>query len=103
VFDLQGHHMRAGITWDFTTGDTAAITPLHSFDGTDSGADPKGSLSLVNVALSAEATPLPFLFGRTSTGGREWRRHHFRPAGFIARFHPRGFCARGPLRLPAAS
>jgi uncharacterized repeat protein (TIGR03803 family) len=69
VFDLQGHRIRASVSWDFTTGDTAKIIALLSFDGAKTGADPKGSLTLVDVAPGAAATPVPMLFGRTSTGG----------------------------------
>lgn len=67
--DLNGHRMPADFSWDFTTGDTATITPLLSFNGSNTGADPKGSLTLVNVVPRANATPIPFLFGRTSTAG----------------------------------
>jgi uncharacterized repeat protein (TIGR03803 family) len=69
VFDLQGRRISASIAWEFTTGDTAKIIALLSFDGANTGADPKGSLTLVDVAPSAGATPVPMLFGRTSTGG----------------------------------
>jgi Bacterial Ig-like domain len=69
VFDLHGNRLRANFSWSFTTGDQAAITPLFSFDGANAGADPKGSLTLVNIVPGAGATPVPTLFGRTAAGG----------------------------------
>lgn len=61
----DGEKLPAPFEWTFTTGPTDAIGVIYSFDGTH-GADPKGSLTLVQVAGS------PMLFGRTPFGGPGW-------------------------------
>jgi len=60
-----GLRLRREFLWSFTTGVAADITPIYSFDGVH-GADPKGSLTLVDLASG------PTLFGRTSFGGPAW-------------------------------
>jgi hypothetical protein len=67
VQDLNGRPITPGHSWVFTTGEVAAITPLLPFNGTN-GADPKGSLTLVNVQSPAGQSQ-PYLFGRTAIGG----------------------------------
>lgn len=65
VKSTSGKHLKNDSTWSFTTGAGAQITTLYSFNGA-SGADPKGSLTLVSVS------GLTTLFGRTSAGGPAW-------------------------------